>query len=144
VRANVTVQVIDAASRRVLRTERQHNLVVTAGRNLIRDLLNGDAVAGLTYFALGTGTTAVQPTDTTLATEVFRNAVTQRVKAAGELTVKYFLATGEANGNTLAEAGIFNAVSSGTLFARVVLASTIVKTSAIEVTFAWDLTFTVA
>jgi hypothetical protein len=141
IRANVTVCVVDAATRRVLRVERQHNLVVTTGLNLIRDLLNGDAVAGLTYFAVGTGTTPVASTDTTLAAEVFRDAVTQTIKGTAELTVKYFLPTTQANGNTLAEAGLFNAASVGTMFARVVLAATIVKTSAIEVTFAWDLTF---
>ena len=61
---------------------------------------------------------------------------------SGILPVKYYLATVSANGNTLAEAGLLNASSGGTLFSRVVLASTIVKTTSITVTFQWDFTIT--
>lgn len=142
-RANVTVEVRDAGTGVVLSRQRQHNLVVTAGRNLIRDLLKGDSAATLTHFALGTGATAVAATDTTLGTEVFRDALTQKTASAATLTCTYYLAAGSANGNTLREAGLLTASSLGTLYARVVLVSPIVKTAAIAVTFAWDLTWSV-
>lgn len=51
----------------------------------------------------------------------------------------YYLGSGSANGNTLGEAGLFNAASGGTMFARVKLSPTIVKTSSIAVTFTWTI-----
>lgn len=136
---NVRVVVSDAITGETLHEETQHNLVVNAGLNLIRDLLDGDAVAGLTHFAVGTGTTAVSASQTALTTQVFRDAVTSRTSNAQQLVITYYLASGSANGNTLAEAGLFNAASGGTMFARVKLASTIVKTASIAVTFTWTI-----
>ena len=141
-KANVLVTVTDADGKIVDRFQ-QHNLVVTAGRNLLRDLLNNTSPAGLTHVAIGTGTTAVNAAQTALVTEVFRDVITQRLTDVGQLTVTLYLSTSSANGSTLAEVGLFNASSSGTMYARVVLASTIAKTSAIAVTFTWTLTFSV-
>jgi hypothetical protein len=126
---------------RLLQRTRQHNLVVTAGRNLVRDLLHGASAAQVTHLALGTGTAAVAASDTTLGTEVFRDTLTSRTAAAGKLTCVYYLGTGSANGNTLSEAGLLTASSGGTLYARALLASAIAKTSAISATFTWELTF---
>ena len=138
----LTVLVRDARSGRFVARIVSRNLVVLAGRNLIRDRLQAGAVAALTHFAVGTSNAAVTSGDTALQAEVFRDTITQFVNGSGILTVKYYLATGSANGNTLAEAGLLNASSGGTLFSRVVLASTIVKTTSITVTFQWDFTIT--
>ena len=118
-----------------------HNLAVTAGRNLIRDFLNGDAVTGLTHFALGTDGTAVTAADTALGAEVFRDVFTQTTKDAAKLTVKYYLDSSSANGNTLREAALLNAASGGTMYARVALPDAIVKTTSLAYTFTWDLTW---
>lgn len=141
--SNVTIDIFDAKTQGLLRRERGHNLVPTAGRNLLRDFLDGDAPAGVTHFAVGTGSTAASNNDTALGTQVLRDVVTSKAKDVLKLTVKYYLATGSANGNTLREAGLFNASSGGTMYARYVLASAIVKTSSIAVTFTWELTWTV-
>lgn len=140
---NVYIDVWDADTGQLLDHQEIHNLAVTAGRNLLRDFLNGDAVTGLTHFAVGTGTNAVTAADTALQTEVFRDVITKKTKDAAKLTAQYYLASGSANGYTLAEAGLFNAATAGTMYARVKFASTIAKTASIAVTFTWDLTFTV-
>ena len=142
-RVNVTIDVQDAITGVLLHRQRVHNLVVTAGRNLLRDFLNGDAVTGLTHFAVGTDATAAAATDTTLGAEVFRDALTAKVEDTAKLTCRYYLASGDANGDTLAEAGLLTAAVAGTMYARVVLASTIAKTTSIAVTFTWELTFSV-
>jgi len=134
------IEIHDALTGNVIKTYESENLVTTAGKNLVRDLLAGDAVNALTHFALGTGTTAPVVGDTTLETEVFRDTITQFVDATAELQVKYFLASVSANGNTLAESGLLNAAASGTLFARVLISPVIVKTSAIAATFTWTIT----
>lgn len=139
VSANVLVEVQDADTGAVMASESVHNLVVNAGLNLIRDLLDGDAVAGITHLAVGTGTVAVTASDTALGSEQFRDTVTSRTSNAQQLVVSYYLGSGSANGNTLTEAGLFNAAAAGTMFARVKLASTIVKTASIAVTFTWTI-----
>ena len=124
----------------VIATYEIDNLIVTTGLNLVRDLMAGDSVNALTHFAVGTGTTAPVVGNTTLETEVLRDVITQFVDTSGQLDVKYFLSSLQANGNTLGEAGIFNAASSGTMFNRALLSPTIVKTSALAVTFTWSIT----
>lgn len=140
---NVYIDVWDAETDQLLDHQEMHNLAVTAGRNLLRDFLNGDTVTGLTHFAVGTGTNDVTAADTALQTEVFRDTITKKTKDAAKLTVQYYLASGSANGYTLAEAGLFNASTGGIMYARVKFASTIAKTVSIAVTFTWDLTFAV-
>lgn len=137
--ANVLVEVHDASTGAVLERREAHNLVVNDGLNLVRDLLDGDSVAGLTHFAVGTGTAATAAGDTALGGEVFRDAVGGRTSNAQQLVASYYLGSGSANGNTLGEAGLFNAASGGTMFARVKLSPTIVKTSSIAVTFTWTI-----
>lgn len=137
----LTIEVRDAATGALLRTETVSNLTVLAGRNLLRDFLAGDAVTGLTHFAVGLGTTAADAADTTLETEEFRDVTTQFVDDAGKLTVKFYLPSGAANGHTLTEAGIFTAAVAGTMYNRAVHAG-IAKTVNIALIYSWDLTFT--
>ena len=140
-RVNLTVTEVDAFTGHVRTVMRSHNLVVTAGRNLVRDRLKGDSSAILTHFALGTSATAVAASDTTLVAEAYRDALTSTTASSAQLTCKYYLASGSGNGSTYREAGLLTASSGGTLYARALLASAIVKTAASAYTFQWDLTF---
>jgi hypothetical protein len=139
VTGELTVEVHDAETGELLRSETVRNLVVTAGKNLIRDLIGGATSAYPTHFAVGTSSTAPAAGDTALGVEVFRDQITQRVYSAVQVTVKFYLATGYANGNTLREAGIFNAAAAGTMLSRAVY-SAIAKTSSITVTYTWNIT----
>ena len=140
-RYNLDITVHDATTGAVVDEQHHHNLVVTSGLNLIRDLLANDGVAGITHFATGTGSTTPALSQTALVAEVTREATTAKTKAAGQLTVSYYMGSTVGNGNTLAEVGLFNASSSGTMYARALVAPTIAKTSAITVTFTWVLTW---
>lgn len=135
---NVTIEVHDTNTGELLHQEQQHNLVTLVGRNLIRDFLNGTPATGtISHFAVGTSATAPTANDTTLGAEVLRDVVTKRTPDAGKLTLQYYLASTAANGNTLQEAGLFNAASGGTLIARVTY-QPITKTASITVTLTWD------
>lgn len=138
-RANLWVEVEDLDTGTVTRQE-THNLVVDAGVNLLRDRILGTGNA-LTHMAIGTGTTAVAAGQTALTTEVVRGAFTSTTASAKKQTIKYYLDGSTANGNTLAEAGLFNAASTGTMYARALLASTIAKTSSKAVTFTWEISW---
>lgn len=136
-RANVLVETVDARSGRVLFLARSHNLVTDAGLNLLRDLVYGDGVT-ITHGAVGTDATTPDPSDTTLAAETVRDLIAQRTKAAQELVVKFVVGSTQGNGTTLREAGLFNAASAGTLYARVT-PTAVVKTDAILVIYTWTL-----
>jgi len=139
VRANVAIDICDAATGAVLRHEDVHNLVLLAGRNQLRDALNGEVITAPSWMALGTGTTTVNPADTALAGEALRDVVTSRAKGSGTLTFKYFLTSTQGNGITFREAGLFNANPGGILFARALFAP-IAKTASITVLWAWTIT----
>ena len=142
---NVTIDIQDVKTGKIIKTIKDHNLVTTAGLNLVRDLLGIAAgITGLNYIALGTDNTAATISDTTLGTEVFRDTFTDTIYTSGKVNFKYFLDSSSANGNTLIEAGLFGddatgAADSGTLFAHVIHSS-IAKTSSIAVTYSWDVT----
>ena len=125
----------------LLREWTQKNLVVDDGLNIIRDILDPTSgQGGLTHFATGTSTTAVNASQTALVSQIAagREPVTQYIRTTSkELEVKYFMGSTFGNGNTLGEAGVFDASTGGNMFSRVVLSPTIVKTTAITVTFTW-------
>jgi len=145
VRVNVIKEVHSTETGELLRTEKTHNLFVDAGLNLIRDFFNGSVLTGFERFAIGTGTATVAAANTQLQTEVFRDVFTQKTTATKQLTVKYYLASGSANGNTITEAGIFGngataTINSGTLCARVLFTAD-AKTSSEAWTYTWIFTF---
>jgi len=123
----------------VLQTQKTKNLVVDSGLNLIRDRLAGTSSLYPTHLAVGTGSTAASAAQTTLVTEVFRDTLTSTTTASKAVTFKYYLASGSANGNTIREIGLFTASSGGTMVARAMLASPIIKTSSVTATFTWTL-----
>lgn len=121
-----------------------------AGLNFLRDSLPGqnNANGRITYFAVGTGTTAPSVTDTKLANEVYR-AVFQSVGAGGtgEEHMYGFVDLAFANGSTLSEAAIFggptvtSTANTGIMIARALLSPTISKTNGLSVTLDFDITF---
>ena len=134
---NVRAEVHDARTGRLLKKIEKHNLVTSAGRNLVRSLLTTADTTALTHMGVGTGTTAPASLDTALETEVARPALTQINNTdTGEFECKLFLDASTANGSDLTEAGLFTASSGGTLFARVTH-DAISKSSAITITYTW-------
>jgi hypothetical protein len=137
---NVHIEVHDVVTGELLAEQTHRNLVVNAGLNLIRDFLDGDAPTAPTHFGYGTGTNAVTAGDTALQTQLARDVFTSKTGTNAQQQIfTFYLGSATANGNTLAEAGIFNAASGGTMLCRVKLSPTIVKTASIAVTFTWTI-----
>jgi hypothetical protein len=89
----------------------------------------------LIQMAFGTGTTTPTISDTTLGTEVDRNAFDESpIKSVGSGTYDFsgFLALTEGNGNDISEIGLFDASSSGNMKLRELLSDVISKTSTID------------
>jgi len=121
--------------------------VVNTGRAIITSRLIGTATAVPLYVAWGTGTTVVALTDTTLTepgeartlgvgTQTTTTTTSDTMNVTGTV-----VATGT---RTIGEAGLFTAVTSGTLFVRGVLASTIGLTSGDSVAFTFNVSITSA
>lgn len=122
--------------------QKLHNLITTVGRNAIVERLDSTpATSQPTHMAIGTGTNAAAAGDTTLQTELDRNALTSNVASANVLTMVGDWAAGDGTG-AITEAGILNAASAGTLYARAVF-SVINKAAGDTLSITWTFTLTV-
>lgn len=138
VRGFVTVDVVHDDGH--TETVAQANVVTNVGRNKFASLIAQDISAFPSHIGIGTDNTAATATDTTLGTEVDRNALTSDSASAGVITYKAFFSKSEANGNTIAEVGLFDAASSGNMFCRSVLSSTVAKTASVSLSITWTIT----
>jgi hypothetical protein len=144
---NVRIQVWDVAAdgtHRLARTWTTHNLVTNAGKTLTANRMAGLAGAGVGWFAFGTSSNPTVVTDTLLGAEVFRDVITASALASpGVMSYTYYLSVNSANGNTLAEIGLFNVATANTatLFARANLSPAIVKTALVAITFTWTVSY---
>lgn len=116
-----------------------NNIVVTAGKTYLAAWIAAASQAGafMAYVAAGSGSTAAALADTALGTELARVAgtVTSSVNVwQNQATFSAGVGTG-----TWAEAGLFSASSSGTMFARQVFSARVKEaTDTIQVT--WQVT----
>jgi len=146
--ANLEIRVENVFSGEILKVERMHNLVVTSGRNLVRNFLNCDTgLTGIEYFSISTSTSVEAASDTGIGNEVIRDSFTQKTVADASLNLKYYLDSATANGYTISKAALFGngattSSGSGTLYAEA-LFTAITKTASIAVTFSWDCNQTV-
>lgn len=116
-----------------------HNLVTTVGKNAIASrLASSPGSAVPTHMAVGTGVTAANVADTTLDTEIDRNALTSNTATTNVLTVVGDWAAGDGTG-AITEAGVLSASSGGTLFVRAVF-SAINKAALDTLRITWTLT----
>lgn len=107
---------------RVKVERRVHNIITDAGCAHIADqLASSQDESAMSHMAIGTGTTGATGSDTTLETELDRNALTSFTQGSGaddhKITYVGDWAAGDGTG-AITEAGIFNAAAAGTMLAR--------------------------
>lgn len=101
----------------------------------MRNLLSGGSTAYITHMAVGVGSAALSGNQTTLGSEVVRNAVdTADDTSSYETTLTLYLTSVQATGLTLNEVGTFPISSGGSVFTRNNV-SGLSKTADIEVYF---------
>jgi len=83
-----------------------HNLVMTGGKNWEAQMIGGLQTVGITYCAIGTGSTAPLVSDTQLAAEAARMAITLATVAVNVLTIDAWFAAASCN-YAIGEAGWF-------------------------------------
>lgn len=117
------------------------NIVTNAGRAAIVDGIQAGTITPPDYIAIGTGSTAAAATDTALETEVARAQGTLSQPTAYTDRCVYTFAAGTGTG-TITEVGRLNAASTGTLYARGILAESKAKGASDTLQITYDLTFT--
>ena|SRR3990167_1185117 len=120
------------------------NTITNAGDAHIADRMSSvPGESAMSHMAVGTGSTAAAVGDTTLQTELDRNALTSFAQGAGadDNDVIYIgdWAAGDATG-TITEAGILNAAAAGTLLARQVFTG-IAKGASDTLKITWTITY---
>jgi hypothetical protein len=77
----------------------EKNKITQSGLNALAALFIGELPqSNAMYLALGTGTTAAASGNTKLQVEGFRKALTSKTRELNEVRLRFFLLTGEANG----------------------------------------------
>ena len=101
--------------------------------NQIRTEVKDDIEALSLYCAIGTSSTTPTTADTSLGSEVFRDAIDEVDKSSAVDTIVLSLRvlTTEANGNTIQETGLFEVSAAGTAQSHDLLTS-ITKTNDIQ------------
>jgi hypothetical protein len=116
------------------------NLVVTTGKNFVSSRMKDTTKAAMTHMAVGTGSTTAVAADTTLETELDRNALTSTTVTTNSIAYVCTWAAGDGTG-AIIEAGLFNASSGGDMLCRTVFSSGVVnKGSADSMTITWTIT----
>jgi len=118
------------------------NLVVAVGKTHIANRMTANTVNVMSHMAVGTGNASAFSSDTTLETELARVAlaVTGGTPSSNTVTYSATYPAGTGTG-ALAEAGIFNDSSTGTMLCRTVF-PVINKQAADTVTITWVVSIT--
>ena len=124
---------------------RVSNAITRTTLNRLRNALSGsgDAPLAATHLALGDGSTAASAVDTALVNEFFRGAfITVTNDTDYILKGRLFLATTDANGQTIRELGVYSAAAGGELIARAVLGTSLAKTNRKSYTLVYTIDLT--
>lgn len=122
----------------LIETKEFKNLIVSAGKDFIAQRMKDDITNVMSHMAVGTGDTAATLSDTTLETEIDRNALDSTTVTNNDVTYVATYPAGDATG-ALTEAGIFNAASGGVMLCRTVF-PVVNKSAGDSVTITWTIT----
>ena len=94
-------------------------MIVTDGKLEIMKWLAGDSATAPTHIAIGTGNTSALKTDTTLSSEVIRNAINATLTGTNWVSFTAILDSTQQNGIDLYEFGLLNAATDGDMSQRI-------------------------
>lgn len=114
------------------------NLVVTTGKNFIASRMKDTTDAAMSHMAIGSGNTAAAAGDTALGTQLDIQSLTSTTVSTNTVTYAATFGAGSGTG-AVAEAGVFNASSSGTMLCRSVF-SVVNKAAGDSMTVTWVIT----
>ena len=118
------------------------NLIVDVGKAAIPEqLLAAPSTHNKpTHMAIGTGSTAPAAGNTALGAEIDRNALSSKTRSTNVLTMVANWAAGDGTNAAIAEAGVFDAASTGNLYSRATFTA-INKGASDTLQITWTYTF---
>jgi hypothetical protein len=127
IKAKGTLQLTLIDENGQIKQQDEHNLVVNTGLAYIASRMKDTAATAMTHMAVGTGTTAAAAADAALGTalgaRVGLDSTTLVTTTATNDSVQYVATFGAgASTGAITEAGIFNALTAGTMLCRTVFA----------------------
>lgn len=139
--ANVLVE-LRGPDGEIKETREIHNLIVDVGRNgIMQQILASPTISKPSHMAIGTGATAPAAGNTALGAEIDRNALTSKAGNVGVVTMVGDWAAGDGTNSAIAEAGIFDAASTGNMYSRATFTA-INKQAADTLSITWTFTGT--
>jgi hypothetical protein len=117
----------------VLRTKWNHNIIPNVGLTAMLQLATGAVTTGITYGAVGDGTSTPAATDTAMGNETARKTVATKTVTDQTMNIEFFFEADEANGS-ITQVALFGGASasatpdSGTMYEYANLAFAITKT----------------
>jgi hypothetical protein len=114
------------------------NMVVTAGKAFIASRMAGTAAAVMSHMAIGSSNTAESTGQTALVAQTAIVGLTSTTPSSNQVTFSATFGAGVGTG-TIAEAGLFNAASAGTMLARSTAVS-LTKGATDTLTITWIVT----
>lgn len=124
------------------------NIVTKAGKNSLASLLNSTSQGNsvVTHMGFGTSTTAVSDNDVSLGTELVGNGygrvLVTRSNPSSNIVQYVATLTNITASTTIQEAGLFNQVSGGTLFAHQLTGAVALSSAADSLQVTWQVSFT--
>lgn len=105
--------------------------ITLKAKQLINQALETGSLAVPSHMAWGSGSASFSESDTTLGSEIVRNAVGTTDRQSTTIEWTSTLSSGQANGESIYEIGLFNAATDGDMFIREVIYP-VNKTSSFE------------
>ena len=130
----------DAYTDKIIKITDSDNLVVTAGKQNIADLLIGAVSTSYNFIGVGTSSTAPVVGDTDLGALVnTRQQCNDRFRTGNIAVFSTYFASNQVVNGSLNECGLFTTGSAGTMFSRALFGSQINKTSSTTLTVEWQI-----
>lgn len=116
--------------------DRDHNLIVTAGRSKLAKLLGGGYTGAINRVGVGTGSTPAADGDKGLTNAVYI-PISSTEYGEAKVRFNFVIGSSDANGMDIVELGLFFA--DGTIFSRRVRKSVIGKEDDLQITGYWEI-----
>jgi len=141
---NLVVERFDSTGA-LIEMQEYKNLVVSVGKAHIASRMLGTTQGSMSHMGIGTNATAPAASDTALGTEVGTRATATSTQGTGATAnqITYsatFPANNPSTQQTIAEAGIFNASTAGTMLCHTALSPTVTKNPTDSITITWTVT----
>lgn len=110
-KTNINLKFVDSQSKEVIDEIVIHNIITTAGRSRVANLIGGLSIVPFKYIAIGTGTTTEVIGDTALGTEVTRALASISESPSGTVKFEKTFSFGSGESYTITEIGLFDSIT---------------------------------